>query len=62
MNFSMNILHDINICFIALVDVNYLVFLRRLKHGGPGLGELPYQHGGATSCSGTSGYEEKMGH
>jgi hypothetical protein len=37
---SANILHDINICFIALVHVNYLVFLRRLKHGGPWLGEL----------------------
>jgi hypothetical protein len=32
--FSVNILHDIDICFIALVYMNYLVFLQRLKHGG----------------------------
>jgi hypothetical protein len=43
----MNILGDISICFVALVYVNYLVFLRRLKHGGLWLGDL--------SCSGTSG-------
>jgi hypothetical protein len=29
-----NILHDIDICFIAIVHMNYLVFLRRLKHDG----------------------------
>jgi hypothetical protein len=36
----MNILGDISICFVALVYVNYLVFLRRLKHGGLWLGDL----------------------
>jgi hypothetical protein len=35
-----NILRDIIICFIALVYVNYLVFLRRLKHSGLWLGDL----------------------
>jgi hypothetical protein len=35
-----NILHDINVCFIALVYVNYLFFLRRMKCGGPWLGML----------------------
>jgi hypothetical protein len=32
--FSVNILCDIDICFTALVYMNYLVFLQRLKHGG----------------------------
>jgi hypothetical protein len=36
----MNILCDISICFIALVYMDCLVFLRRLKHGGPWLNEL----------------------
>jgi hypothetical protein len=40
MTFIVNILHDISICFIALVYVNYLVFLRRLKHGGLWLSDL----------------------
>jgi hypothetical protein len=35
-----NILHDINVCFIALVYVNYLVFLRRHKHDSPWLGQF----------------------
>jgi hypothetical protein len=35
-----NILHDIGICFIALVYLDYLVFLRRLKHDGLWLGDL----------------------
>jgi hypothetical protein len=35
-----NILHDIGICFIALVHMHYLFFLRRLKHDGPWMGEL----------------------
>jgi hypothetical protein len=34
-----NILHRI-FCFITLVYMDYLVFLRRLKHGDPWLGEL----------------------
>jgi hypothetical protein len=38
--FLMNILCDINICFIIVLYVNYLVFLLRLKHGGPWLGKL----------------------
>jgi hypothetical protein len=37
---SMNILHDIGICFIALVYMDCLVFLQRLKRGGPRLNEL----------------------
>jgi hypothetical protein len=40
MNFSVNIIRDIDICFAALVRVNYLPFLRRLKHSGPWQGEL----------------------
>jgi hypothetical protein len=40
MNFSMNILHDIDILFIALAHIYYLVFFRRLKHGSPWLDEL----------------------
>jgi hypothetical protein len=35
-----NILRDIDTSFITLVYVYYLFFLRRLKHGGPWLGEL----------------------
>jgi hypothetical protein len=35
-----NILRDIDICFIALVYLNYLVLLRRLKHGGLWLRDL----------------------
>jgi hypothetical protein len=31
-----NILRDVNICFIAsFVHVNYLIFLGKLKRGGP---------------------------
>jgi hypothetical protein len=33
--FSVNVLRDIGACFIAFVHMHYLVFLRRLKHGGP---------------------------
>jgi hypothetical protein len=40
MVFSMYILRDVNVCIIALVYMDYLVFLRRLKHGGPWLGKL----------------------
>jgi hypothetical protein len=36
----MNILPDIDICFNALVHMYYLVFLRRLKHGGLWMGRL----------------------
>jgi hypothetical protein len=36
----MNILRDINVCFIALVYIDYLIFLQRLKHGSPSLGKL----------------------
>jgi hypothetical protein len=36
----MNILCDISICFVALVYVNYLVFLQMLKHDGLWLGKL----------------------
>jgi hypothetical protein len=35
-----NILHDIGICFISPVYEYYLVFLGRLKYGGPCLGKL----------------------
>jgi hypothetical protein len=34
MGFSMNIPHDINVYFVAPIYMDYLVFLRRLKHGG----------------------------
>jgi hypothetical protein len=37
---SKYILRDINVCFIALVYMDYLIFLQRLKHGGPWLGKL----------------------
>jgi hypothetical protein len=37
---SVNILHDISICFIAFVYMDCLVFLRRLKREGPWLNEL----------------------
>jgi hypothetical protein len=40
MSFSVNILCDIDICFITDIYMYYLVFLSRLKHGGPWLGEL----------------------
>jgi hypothetical protein len=36
----MNILHDINVCLIALIYMGCLVFVRRLEHGGPWLGKL----------------------
>jgi hypothetical protein len=39
MSFSVNILCDISICFISLVYVYYLIFVRRLKHGSAWLGE-----------------------
>jgi hypothetical protein len=40
MSFSVNILHDIKCLFYCIVYVDYLVFLRRLKHGGPWLDKL----------------------
>jgi hypothetical protein len=38
--FWVDILRDIDICFIAFVHERYLVFLRRLKRGGPWVGKL----------------------
>jgi hypothetical protein len=38
--FSVNILHNINVCFVAPVHMDYLVFLQRLEHGGPWLVRL----------------------
>jgi hypothetical protein len=35
MSFSVNILHDINVCLVAPVYMDYLVFLQRLKHDSP---------------------------
>jgi hypothetical protein len=40
MSLSVNILCNIDICFIALVHVNYLVFLQRMKHVSLWLGNL----------------------
>jgi hypothetical protein len=36
----MNILRDIDICFISHVYMCYLVFVRGLKHDGPWLGKV----------------------
>jgi hypothetical protein len=40
MSFSVNILHDINVCLVAPVYMDYLVFLQRLKHDSPWLVKL----------------------